>query len=450
MKSSEPQPDLKQDISQQSVQTATLQGWWLWLFLAILVLMSAGFALWRLLSLETTSSINVTSQKPAMKVQLSIAQAGTIEESSDFIATIEPLKTLTLNPKIQGKVTHIFVNPKDTIKTGSAIIQIETVEPKAQKNTAVNLTYNINQELENTRLVLKKLEDERQSKRSEIESNKQEYDKYVLLAAQGAVSRQSRDEYAKILAINKAALDTIDSKIAAQLANLSHVEKNLQTVQFTTQTSPTQSYNITAPLGGTITNIPVKIGDIVNTSTPIATIKENRSLEVKINVPSRLKNKLRPGITVEVMDAQGRILTESQVHSIVPQLNQENSIIAKALLSNPTNEVKTGEFIKARLIWSQRPGVLIPTTAVFQVAGESFVYVAETLRSPTNKPQIVAKQRRVKLGNIKGDNYQVLGGLQPQEKVIVSGLLNLRDGDLIIPETYTSVYLGKPLNFINK
>jgi multidrug efflux pump subunit AcrA (membrane-fusion protein) len=38
------------------------------------------------------------------------------------------------------------------------------------------------------------------------------------------------------------------------------------------------------------------------------------------------------------------------------------------------------------------------------------------------------------LGEIQGDNYQVLQGLQPGEKVVVSYLLSLSDGATIIPE----------------
>jgi hypothetical protein len=40
----------------------------------------------------------------------------------------------------------------------------------------------------------------------------------------------------------------------------------------------------------------------------------------------------------------------------------------------------------------------------------------------------------VKLGNIKGNDYQVIEGLQRDEKLIISGIQNLRDGLPIIPE----------------
>ena len=40
----------------------------------------------------------------------------------------------------------------------------------------------------------------------------------------------------------------------------------------------------------------------------------------------------------------------------------------------------------------------------------------------------------MQLGNIQGNNYQVIEGLKPGERIVVSGLLSLRDGVPILPE----------------
>jgi multidrug efflux pump subunit AcrA (membrane-fusion protein) len=38
------------------------------------------------------------------------------------------------------------------------------------------------------------------------------------------------------------------------------------------------------------------------------------------------------------------------------------------------------------------------------------------------------------LGDIQGNNYAVLDGLQAGETIVVSGILNLQDGTPIIPQ----------------
>jgi multidrug efflux pump subunit AcrA (membrane-fusion protein) len=84
------------------------------------------------------------------------------------------------------------------------------------------------------------------------------------------------------------------------------------------------------------------------------------------------------------------------------------------------------------VIWNTRPRILIPTTAVVPLAGKDFVYVAQT-QGPS---KLIARQKPVKLDRAKmqGNNYPVIEGLQPGEKIIVSGTQNLSDGAPIIPQ----------------
>lgn len=87
------------------------------------------------------------------------------------------------------------------------------------------------------------------------------------------------------------------------------------------------------------------------------------------------------------------------------------------------------------MILDRRPGVRIPTTAVTRLAKETFVFVVEESRSSQSaQSQFVAQQKPVELGSIEGNQYQVLKGLQPGERIIISSLLGLRDGAPIIPE----------------
>ena len=167
----------------------------------------------------------------------------------------------------------------------------------------------------------------------------------------------------------------------------------------------------------------------------LASITQNRALEVEISVPIEKQRELRRGIPVEIMDSQGRLMAKSKVSFIAPNAsNDTQSILVKALLRNSHNKLRTDQRVRARVIWSQRPGVLVPTFAVSRIAGENFVYVVETDNSAKGGTGVIAKQKRVKLGNITDNSYQVLSGLEPGDKIVVSGIMNLRDGDRILPE----------------
>ncbi|BAY27011.1 secretion protein HlyD [Calothrix sp. NIES-2100] len=436
MTSPEHQTDFEERLPESSFEQPPQQRRWLWLLLAALLLLGGGAAVvWRLVTPHQAAA--PTNAPSGVRVKLAPVETGTIEESSDFIANLESRRSVRLQPRIEGQVTQIFVRSGDTVAEGTPIIQ---VDPRQQQATVSGLNAGAEgakAQLQNALATLKSLQADRLSNVADVQLNQQDYDRYTTLASQGAVSRQTKDQYANRLAIAKSQLSAIDSKIQAQQATISQAEKALQQADANTkqQVVELQYYKIAAPFAGTVGDIPVKVGDFVNTSTQLATITQNQPLEVNISVPLERGTQLRKGLPVEIMDGQGLSLGTSRVFFISPNVgNGTQAIQIKALLSNPQGKLRADQLVRARVIWNRKQGVLIPTTAVSRVAGETFAYVAQTENSPQGTPQLVARQKRVKLGNIQGNNYQVLEGLQPEEKIIVSGLLNLRDGVPVIPE----------------
>jgi multidrug efflux pump subunit AcrA (membrane-fusion protein) len=73
-------------------------------------------------------------------------------------------------------------------------------------------------------------------------------------------------------------------------------------------------------------------------------------------------------------------------------------------------------------------------TAAVRVNGAYFVFVAEPAEgSGATAPGLVAHQRAVTLGPVVGNDYVVLTGLKPGEKLIVSGIQKIGDGAPVQP-----------------
>jgi multidrug efflux pump subunit AcrA (membrane-fusion protein) len=408
------------------------------LLLAALLLIGgvSGIA-WKLLTPEKPSPAAANAAPPGVKVKLSPVQTGTVEDSTEYIASLESRRSVNLQARIQGQVSQIFVKSGDSVAAGDAILQIDSQQQQAAVSSLSAAGQGSQAQLENARATLKSLQAERLANVADVRLNQQDYNRYSELAIQGAVSRQTQDLYANKLATAKAQLGAIDSRIQAQQATISQVEKSLlqADANIKQQQVQLQYYKITAPFAGTVGDIPIKVGDFVNTSTPLATITQNRPLEVKIPVPLEKGTELRQGLPVELINAQGQTIGNSSIFFISPNItNNSQSILVKALYNNSNGELRADQLIRAKVIWNRRSGVLIPTTAISRIAGETFVFVAETGKSPQGVSQLIAKQKQVKLGNIKGNDYQVISGLQKDEKLIVSGVQNLRDGLPIIPE----------------
>ncbi len=432
MTSPEPQTDFGENLPQTSYEPPPKKRRWLRLLLASILLVGGGTAIiWHLLSPANQQPATNNAQPPGVRVKVSPVQIGTIEDSTDFIASLESRRSVTLQPRIEGQVTQIFVRSGDPIAAGAAVIQVDPRQQQAAVSSIDAAAQAARAQLENARATLKSLEAERLSNVADLQLNQQDYERYENLAQEGAVSRQTKDQYANRLTTAKVNLGAINSKIQAQQATILQAQRDLQQAQANTEEQEVQLqyYRVTAPFAGTVGDIPVKIGDFVNTSTQLVSITQNRPLEVKISVPLERGSQLRKGMPVEIMNTQGKTIGTSRVFFISPLgSNNTQSILIKALFNNSQNQLRADQLVRTRVIWNQRPGVLIPTTAVSRVAGETFVYVAQTEKSPKGVSQLIARQKPVKLGDIRNNNYQVLEGLKPEDKIVISGLLNLKDG----------------------
>ncbi|MEB3312229.1 MAG: efflux RND transporter periplasmic adaptor subunit [Snowella sp.] len=187
---------------------------------------------------------------------------------------------------------------------------------------------------------------------------------------------------------------------------------------------------IRAPFTGIIGYIPAKVGDFVKSGDSLTTITENKKLEINLSVPLDQAPNLRLGLPVEILDAQGKAIAKGNISFISPSVTANaQSVLARASFNNIGRELLNRQLVQARIIWSQGSGVLVPATAITRIGSESFVFVAQSATDPkTNKPQLVAKQQSITLGNMQGNDYQVLSGLKPGDKIVTAGQMNLQEG----------------------
>ncbi|MBD1930093.1 efflux RND transporter periplasmic adaptor subunit [Trichocoleus sp. FACHB-90] len=460
MESSELQPSSNTNLQIHS-ESASPRRTPLWLLLVLLLVGGGGIGLWRVFAPSNQSPPATAQQPPPTPVKTLSVQTSPIAESSEFIASLRSRRSVTLRPRIQGQVSEIFVRAGDRVETGTPVLKVDASQQQASVESRIAGVESSQADLEtaraeaasaqadakNARAVLKALQARRVSELSDLKLNQREYERFSYLYREGATSLQILDQRRNGLEAAKAKIAQTDADIAAQEAAIVRAEAAIAKAQATIvknqrlvkqaqanvkeQAVQLQFYTIAAPFAGTVGDLPVKVGDFVDTSTPLTTITENRSLEVTFSVPNEQALQLRQGMPVELTDGQGRTVGTSRVFFISPKAtNDTQSVLVKSLFDNSQGQLRTDQFVRVKVIWDKRPGVLVPTPAVTRLGKEAFVFVA----SPSGSG-FVARQRLVKLGDIEGNNYQVESGLKPGEKVVVSRILLLRDGVPITPES---------------
>jgi RND family efflux transporter MFP subunit len=328
----------------------------------------------------------------AMPVKVLEAQAVPVDDASEYVATLKSRDSAVIMPQVEGQVTQIYVHSGERVAAGSALIEIDPLKQQA---------------------TVKSQESARAAQEANLIWAKKQYDRAVGLASAGVVSKQDLEQAKATLDAAQAQMDALDAQLKEQQVQLHY-------------------YKVVAPRAGVVGDIPVRVGDRVTTTTQLTTVDQPGSLEAYVYVPIERSPQLKMNLPVQVLDSEGKVLANSRISFISPQVdNTTQTVLVKARITNGNDALRQSQFIRARVVWGTHRNPEVPILAVSRLAGQYFAFVAE----PQNGGAFLARQRPLKIGQTVGNDYEVQDGVKPGDKVIISGTQFLRDGVPVIPQS---------------
>lgn len=177
---------------------------------------------------------------------------------------------------------------------------------------------------------------------------------------------------------------------------------------------------VKAPIGGTINNRFVEPGALIAPNVPLFEIVDESRIKVTCNVPESKVKLLAVGqkVTAESSDAAANTFTGT-IKSIGVKTDRGLNFPVEIILDKNQN-LHVGMYLKVHFdSKEEQTGIMIPRKAVVGSVLSADVYVAENGK---------AVKREVKLGDMFGDNIEILDGLEEGDEIIISGLMNVSDG----------------------
>ena len=329
----------------------------------------------------------------AFPVKVVTVQAQLVPVSTDYLAMLKSRTASALQPQVEGQITKIHVHSGEKVEAGTPIIEID---PLKQQATVSNQEANY------------------KSKQATLELDRLELDRRKKLYVAGVISRAELDQAQGVYDSAKADVEALQAGIREQRVQLHY-------------------YTVNAPTSGTIGDVPVHVGDRVTSQTIITTIDRGGSLEAYVYVPAEKSAAVRMGMPIDILDETGKTLLRVRVDFISPHVDTATqSLLLKATVPNTTQglRLRNDQQVHARLIWSEQKLPMIPVTAVSRLSGKLFAFVAEG-----QGQQVVAHQKVIQVGDLVGNDYVVLDGIKPGERLIVSNIQLLADGMPVIPQS---------------
>jgi RND family efflux transporter MFP subunit len=365
-------------------------------------------------------------------------QPGTLEESSEFIGALEAEQRVELKPEVSGRVTQILVASGDVVGAGQPIIQLRPDQAQAEVAGAQAGAEAARFGRDAAQAQVEAAQAQVLQAQAEVQLAQVEFNRTQQLTSSGALSRQDLDTARNRLEVAQATQRQTEESLKAAQSQLQQATATFDQAQ--AQVNVNQESlgfkQVSSPVSGLVGDIPLRVGDFVDVGQTITSIIQNRELFLRIQVPTTRANQLRTGLPVELLDPDtGAPLATGSLSFISPDVNANaQSILVKARFPNEAGSLRDGQFVRARVIWSTKTALLVPTVAVSRIAGQSFVFVTDQQTTDGGQTLQVASQRPVQLGPIQGNSYQVLEGLQAGDEVVITNILKLQDGVPIAPE----------------
>ncbi len=378
----------------------------------------------------------------AVQVTLQELQPGTFEESSDFVGSLEAEQSIELRSEVAGRVTQVLISSGGAVTRGQSVVQLSPDQSQSQVSAAQAAAQAAGFGRDVAQAQIEAAQAQVARTQADVELALVEYSRAERLVAAGALSRQDLDNAQNQLTVAQASQRQAEDNVRAAQGQLQQALSTFDQAQ--AQLNVTQAdldFNqVLAPASGIVGDVSLRVGDFVEAGDTLGTITQNSELFLRIQVPTTRASQLRLGTPVELLNPDtGQPLATGSLSFISPQVDGAGqSILVKARFPNEAGNLRDGQFVRARLIWSTTATLLVPTVAITRVAGQSFVFVATDAPQENGQIRRVASQRPVQLGDLQGGNYQVIDGLQAGDQVIVTNILQLQDGSPIAAEAPTS------------
>ena len=407
--------DLKQDLAALRIEREPdrrgVARWIVWIVVLVLV-GGAGVGAWKW----------ATRQRP-IEVQVALVTeraAGTQAAVLNASGYVTARRRATVSSKITGKVVEVNVEEGMAVRQGQVLARLDDSTPKASLALAV----------------------------AQAESARKSVNENEVHLAQARLTLGRTTELLRSGAVSQSDVDLAKTDVDGTQARINALREQVNVAERQVELQRTDLDNtiIRAPFSGIAISKDAQPGEMVSpvsagggfTRTGICTVVDMRSLEIEVDVNESYINRVHPGQHVSaVLDAYPDWQIPAHVITIVPTADrQKATVLVRIGFEQLDPRLLPDMGVKVTFLREEdeataparaaQPTTLVPKATMINGQtdnGNSFVFVVA---------REAVERRAVKVGGADGDRVEVIAGLRPGERVVVSPPSNLIDGAKVV------------------
>ncbi|WP_367756624.1 efflux RND transporter periplasmic adaptor subunit [Flavobacterium sp. WC2421] len=322
---------------------------------------------------ENEAKTAIVAEKNA-SVTVKINPVKTEEISLDFSVngSFEPFQELNFSAEKPGRVVRVLVDEGSSVRIGQtlAIVRSESINADLQTAEAA------------------------------YQNAVTDYNRFENAYKTGGVTKQQLDQ---------AKLSLVTSKSRLQQAKVNIGDTNIKST-----------------INGIVNKKYIEPGSVLGAATQMFEIVNVSKLKLKVSVNESQVASLKLGNAVNVTASVYPDVTFSgKITFIAPKADSSLSFpVEIEIANNSNNDLKAGMYGTAEFASKQQKQSMmtVPRNAFVGSVSSNQVFVAENG---------IAKLKTVTAGRILGDKVEIINGLSDGENVIVTGQINLQDGNKV-------------------
>lgn len=368
------------------------------------------------------------------KINIATVQEGEFREFIPVDGRVLPKLTIRLDAIEGGVVSRKYYDGGILLKKGDTILALannDLLQSFVREETQSSILVN---NLENTKLSLQRNQFDLRRNLIELDYNidaaKDAFERGEKLYADKIISEQEflnlKREYNRLednreIQIESNRFDSLNARLQIRQTeqtlvrtkeNLDMIKRNLQNLY------------IKAPIDGRLSTVDVEVGESIGTGQNIGQIDDLNGFKVRATIDEHYISRIYEGLGGSFTLAGNDYNLD--ITKVYPEVNQGLFEVDMAFTDSIPDRIRRGQTLQIRLQLSENiTAIQIPRGSFYQTTGGNWIFIV-------NEDETEAIRRDIRLGRQNPRYYEVVEGLQPGEKVVVSSYRGYEDKDILV------------------
>lgn len=358
-------------------------------------------------------------------------------EFNDYIRVtgqVQPITTVQLSPLEAGIVERLVVEEGASVRKGDVLVELSNTsltleilnseaELAEKQNILRNTLISMEQEKLDLRLDKVQLDLDVERKRRTWQQNEVLYRSNLIAREEWLQSKEDYELAAKKreLNIERQVQDSLyrTVQIEQMEENLANMKRNMQLIR-----QRIDNLQVKSPIDGEVGLLDVVLGQSVSSGQKIGQVNDLSDYKVEAQIDESYIDRVRAGLdaTFERQDTSFTM----RLRKVYPEVRNGQFRADFTFAGAHPRNIRSGQTYYLHLELGQpTDAVIIPRGSFYQTTGGAWIYVL----APEGDR---AYKRQIRIGRQNPQYYEVLEGLEPGERVIVSGYENYGANDVLI------------------